>query len=143
MRFALNAPASPRFDVISSIAARASFFGCRSSGNSSARSDVDRSPITARSASAYGRAASMRSDARFILDVATISIVRVILRVFSTDLMRPLSSLPLAIFREARVARVARVGGSLLRHLLVGGDGALQLGLGVLRQRAVGLDLLA
>jgi hypothetical protein len=30
--------------------------------------------------------------------VATISIVRVILRVFSTDLIRPFSSLPFAIY---------------------------------------------
>ena len=41
-----------------------------------------------------------RSCARFIFDVATISIVRVILRVFSTDLMRPLSSRPLAMRRR-------------------------------------------
>src|SRR6185503_12771673 len=46
---------------------------------------------------AYGRAAATRSCVRFILDVATISSVRVILRVFSTDLMRVLSSRPLAI----------------------------------------------
>src|SRR6266576_2739514 len=53
--------------------------------------------MTSRSACAYGRAAVTRSCARFIFDVATISIVRVILRVFSTDLMRLLSSRPLAI----------------------------------------------
>src|SRR5690242_1215827 len=53
--------------------------------------------MTSPNACAYGRAAMTRSIARFIFDVATISIVRVILRVFSTDLMRPLSSRPLAI----------------------------------------------
>src|SRR6185437_9385181 len=53
------------------------------------------------SACAYGRAAVTRSWARFNFDVATISNVRVILRVFSTDLMRPLSSRPLAMARGA------------------------------------------
>jgi len=53
--------------------------------------------MTSRSACAYGRADVTRSCARFIFEVATISIVRVILRVFSTDLMRLLSSLPFAI----------------------------------------------
>jgi hypothetical protein len=46
---------------------------------------------------AYGRAAITRSIARFIFDAATISIVRVIFRVFSTDLMRPFSSRPFAM----------------------------------------------
>ena len=42
------------------------------------------------SSRAYGRAATTRSCARFIFEVATISIVRVILRVFSTDLIATL-----------------------------------------------------
>jgi hypothetical protein len=46
---------------------------------------------------AYGRAATTRSWARFIFDVATISMVRVIFRVFSTLRLRPLSSRPLAL----------------------------------------------
>ena len=53
--------------------------------------------MTSPSARAYGRAATTRSWARFIFEVATISIVRVILRVFSTDLIRPLSSRPFAM----------------------------------------------
>jgi hypothetical protein len=44
--------------------------------------------MTSPKARAYGRAATTRSCARFSLDVETISIVRVILRVLSTDLMR-------------------------------------------------------
>ncbi len=102
IRFALKAPASPRFAVSRTTAARAAppfaERGRRSSGKRSASSgeiQVARSPR--RSACAYGRAATTRSCARFIFDVATISIVRVILRVFSTDLMRPLSSRPLAM----------------------------------------------
>ena len=55
--------------------------------------------MTSRSACAYGRAATTRSCARFSFDVATISIVLVILRVFWTDWIRPLSSRPLAISR--------------------------------------------
>ena len=97
IRFALNAPASPRFAVSRMTAARFTCAGWRSSGNRSASSGEYRLAITSRSACAYGRAADTRSCARFIFDVATISIVRVILRVFSTDLMRPLSSRPLAI----------------------------------------------
>src|SRR5207302_6676845 len=53
--------------------------------------------MTSASARANGRAATTRSCARFIFDVATISIVRVIFRVFSTLLIRPLSSRPLAM----------------------------------------------
>ena len=53
--------------------------------------------MTSASRSAYGRAASTRSCARLSLDVETISIVRVILRVFWTERMRPLSSLALAM----------------------------------------------
>ncbi len=53
--------------------------------------------MTSPSCSAYGRAAATRSCARLSLDVATISIVRVILRVFWTERIRPLSSLPLAM----------------------------------------------
>src|SRR4051812_9462371 len=85
--------------------------------------------MTSESAVAYGRAATTRSCARFILDVATISIVRVILRVFSTDLMRPLSSLPLAIYRK---------GGSHLRlpllSCVVRLDAATQIRFDVLGQ---------
>src|SRR5439155_27163021 len=57
--------------------------------------------MTSRSDSAYGRADDTRSCVRFIFEVATISSVRVILRVFSTDLMRPLSSRPLAMARHS------------------------------------------
>src|SRR5437762_12191446 len=64
--------------------------------------------MTSLSAFAYGRAATTRSCARFIFDVATISIVRVILRVFSTDLMRRLSSRPLAISGHPVVAKRPR-----------------------------------
>jgi hypothetical protein len=53
--------------------------------------------MTSASAAAYGRAATTRSCARFNRDVATISIVLVIWRVFSTDLMRRRSSLGFAI----------------------------------------------
>src|SRR5215813_3749087 len=70
--------------------------------------------MTSRSACAYGRAAATRSCARFIFDVATISIVRVILRVFSTDLMRVLSSLPFAILSSA--VSYARGGVVILRE---------------------------
>src|SRR5678816_2513911 len=73
--------------------------------------------MTSRSACAYGRAADTRSCARFIFDVATISIVRVILRVFSTDLMRLLSSRPLAIDTPARHPEAAKLPkGSLSRR---------------------------
>ena len=57
--------------------------------------------MTCASASAYGRAPTTRSCARFSLDVETSSIVRVILRMFCADLIRPLSALPLAIVRPA------------------------------------------
>src|SRR5512143_371163 len=79
--------------------------------------------MTSRNACAYGRAAATRSCARFIFEVATISIVRVILRVFSTDLMRLLSSRPLAI---------------ACRRLLVRLDAASQIGLELLRQHFAG-----
>src|ERR1051325_4527399 len=96
--FVLNAPAKPRLPVSTSTAARFALpDGWRSSGNFSANSGEYRLEITSDNALAYGRAAMTRSCARFILDVATISIVRVILRVFSTDLIRPFSSRPLAI----------------------------------------------
>src|ERR1041385_7021949 len=100
MRFALNAPQSPRFDVTRITAARAGpplamGAGRRSSGNRSASSGVTRSASTERSASAYGRAATTRSWARLSLLVATSSIVRVIFRVFCTDLIRPRSCRPL------------------------------------------------
>ena len=73
--------------------------GRRSSGNRSASSDVMRSEMTSRSASAYGRAAMTRSCARLSFDVATSSIVLVILRVFWTDRIRPLSCRLFAISR--------------------------------------------
>src|ERR1041385_7346470 len=100
MRFALNAPQSPRFDVTRITAARAGpplamGAGRRSSGNRSASSGVTRSASTERSASAYGRAATTRSWARLSLLVATSSMVRVIFRVFCTDLIRPRSCRPL------------------------------------------------
>src|SRR5438093_3446769 len=101
MRFELNAPARPRLPVSSTTAARfARSVGWRSRGNRSASSAEYRLEITSRSAVAYGRAATTRPCARFIFDVATISIVRVILRALSPDLMRPLSSLPFAICHE-------------------------------------------
>ena len=52
-------------------------------------------------AAAYGRAATTRSRARFNFDVATISIVFVIWRVLSTDLMRRRSSRGWAIYCNA------------------------------------------
>src|SRR3972149_3959456 len=88
-------------------------------------------------------------------DVATSSIVRVILRVFSTVLMRRLSSRPLAIMRQSSIVcresstgsresalvnreptEVRRSPGNLLVRL----DPATQRGLGVLRDRLLGLD---
>ena len=101
-RLALNAPASPRFDVRRSTAARFAVAGWRSSGKRSARSAEYRLAIVSAIAVAYGRAAATRSVARFNFDVATISMVRVIFRVFSTDLMRPLSSRPLAMRSASR-----------------------------------------
>src|SRR6476661_3467748 len=85
--------------------------------------------MTSASALAYGRAATTRSCARFIFEVATISIVRVILRVFSTDLMRPFSSRPLAIV--------------LRRGLLVLLDAALQIRLRLLGERLLTAAALA
>src|SRR5689334_11437368 len=93
--------------------------------------------MTSRSDSAYGRAALTRSWVRFILEVATISSVRVILRVFSTDLMRPLSSRPFAML-EVRL-RDAGVGGRRER-LLERLDALLELGLDFLRERLAGAD---
>src|SRR5258708_36573579 len=70
--------------------------------------------MTPASAFGYGRAATTRSCARFIFEVATISIVRVILRVCSTDFIRPLSSRPLAIDhlggRDGRCRSLATLG---------------------------------
>ncbi len=97
MMFELNPPARPRFDVSTSTAARRIVAGWRSSGKRSASSDEYRLEITSVSTVANGRAAVTRSWARFIFDVATISMVRVIFRVFSTDLIRPFSSRPFAI----------------------------------------------
>src|SRR4051812_42287479 len=88
---------------------------------------------------AYGRAATTRSCARFIFEVATISIVRVILRVFSTDLMRPLSSRPLAMLH----ARRCELLGAGRRGLLVLLDPAAQVGLDLLGDRLLGADALA
>src|SRR5882762_5578981 len=98
IRFALNAPHSPRLAVMTTSATRRLLpTGWRSRGNRSASSGAYRSPITSASAAAYGRAAITRSWARFSLDVATSSIVFVILRVLWTDLMRRRSSRGLAI----------------------------------------------
>src|SRR5690606_33735129 len=102
MRFELNPPASPRFEVMRMSAARrgppfSGGAGRRSSGKRSASSGVTRSAITSRSAAAYGRAATTRSWARLSFDVATSSIVLVILRVFWTERIRPFSCRPLAI----------------------------------------------
>src|SRR2546427_9595932 len=66
--------------------------GWRSNGNRSARSGEYRSAITSAREAAYGRAATTRSCARFNFDVATSSIVFVILRVLWTDLIRRRSS---------------------------------------------------
>jgi hypothetical protein len=83
-------------------AARRTSAGWRSSGYRAASSGVSSRPITSPSRSAYGRAAATRSCARLSLDVATISIVRVILRVFWTERMRPFSSLALAMIYRCR-----------------------------------------
>src|SRR6185312_10691557 len=71
--------------------------GCRRSGKRSASSGEYRSAMTRSSACAYGRAATTRSCARLSFEVATISMDRVILRVPSMDLIRPLSSRPWAM----------------------------------------------
>src|SRR3954469_9716781 len=77
--------------------------------------------MTAPNDCAYGRAATTRSIDRFIFEVATISIVRVILRVFSTDLMRPFSSRPLAmIYSLIAVAGSGWRSEILLRNPLSG-----------------------
>ncbi len=68
-------------------------FGRRSSGNCSANAGSCKSAMISAKAAAYGRAAITRSCARLSFDVATISIVLVICRVFSTDLIRRRSSL--------------------------------------------------
>ena len=60
------------------------------------RVEARRSPRRARART--GAPPITRSCARFIFEVATISMVRVIFRVFSTDLIRPFSSRPLAIY---------------------------------------------
>src|SRR3954469_20444011 len=130
MTFELNAPARPRLPVINRIAARFGLpDGWRSSGNRSARSGEYSPAITSPSALAYGRAPTTRSWARFIFDVATISIVRVILRVFSTDLMRPLSSRPLAIRLLVRFDAAAQVGFHILAQFLLGADRVANLGI--------------
>ena len=102
MRLALNAPASPRLLVIPTTAARRmSPSTRRSNGNRSTRIGSWRSRMISASAAAYGRAAITRSLARFNFDVATISIVFVIWRVLSTDLMRRRSSRGWAIYCNA------------------------------------------
>src|SRR5439155_17369717 len=93
--------------------------------------------MTSRSDSAYGRADDTRSCVRFIFEVATISSVRVILRVFSTDLMRPLSSRPLAILQiRLRDAGGRGDGERLLESL----DAGLEIGFDFLRERLAGAD---
>src|ERR1700734_2504448 len=106
--------------------------------------------MTSRNAAAYGRAATTRSCARLSLDVATISIVRVIFRVFSTERIRPLISRPFAISRRLRPWAErrcsARRGGrsralalplEIRREAL---DRAAQRRLDVLAQRLLGSD---
>src|SRR5947209_17656042 len=93
--------------------------------------------MTSVRAFAYGRAATTRSCARFIFDAATISIVRVIFRVFSTDLMRPFSSRPLAMAQSRRLTNGSFHGRSLLARpdrLLVRLDPAPQIRFELLRQ---------
>src|SRR5437867_1215968 len=98
IRFALNAPHSPRFEVMSSNAARrtpaprADLPGCRNKGKRSASSGEYSCPMTSASACAYGRAPTTRSCARLSFDVDTSSIVLVIFFVFCTERMRRFSS---------------------------------------------------
>src|SRR5215211_8432525 len=89
-------------------------------------------------ASAYGRRCSMRCSARRSRAAATISIARVILRMFLNDAMRPRMS-----FRVATGVWSGR-GGLLLPGLLRGGAGPIgALGrASLLAQDAVGLALL-
>src|SRR5881296_3802119 len=119
IRLALNAPHSPRFAVTTTSATRRAPWpggSRRNSGNRSA------------SAAAYGRAATTRSCARFSFDVATSSIVFVILRVFWTDRMRRRSSRGFAM--------------SAGPQGLVFLDRALQLSRKVFGERLAGADLL-
>src|SRR3954469_25933780 len=97
--------------------------------------------MTAPNDCAYGRAATTRSIDRFIFDVATISIVRVILRVFSTDLMRPLSSRPLAMNLQIRLRDAGGLRGRY--SFLIGLDAAAQISFDLLRQRLAGAKVLA
>src|SRR6266704_7011527 len=134
IRLALNAPHRPRFAVSTTRATRpppaptGGGPGCRSSANRSASSGEYRSAITSASAAAYGRAATTRSCARFSFDVATSSIVFVILRVFWTDRMRRRSSRGFAM--------------SAGPQGLVFLDRALQLSRKVFGERLAGADLL-
>src|SRR2546427_12521936 len=129
IKLALNAPHSPRLAVMTTSATRRLFPpGWRSRGNRSASSGAYRSPITSASAAAYGRAATTRSCARFSFDVATSSIVFVILRVFWTDRMRRRSSRGFAM--------------SAGPQGLVFLDRALQLSRTVFGERLAGADLL-
>src|SRR5919108_1610214 len=88
-------------------------------------------------ASAYGRRASIRCSARRSRAAATISIARVILRMFLNDAMRPRMSFRVAM----RLGRRGLLLGGLL-HLLVGLDGLAPLLRALLAEDAVGLALL-
>src|SRR5207249_5527063 len=99
--------------------------GWRSKGNRSASSGAYRAPVRSAGAAAYGRAATTRSWARFSFDVATSSIVFVILRVLWTDLMRRRSSRGLAISarRAACTPPPRRAAGRRGRRPAPGGSG--------------------
>src|ERR1044071_3686731 len=111
----------------------ASAAGCRNRGNRSASSGAYRSAMTAARAAAYGRAAITRSWARLSFDVATSSIVLVILRVLWTDRMRRRSSRGFGTSAGARGRR-----GEALELLNRG----LHTGREVVRQTPPGADLL-
>src|SRR5690606_14978878 len=102
IRLPLNAPASPRFAVRRMTAARRIRSGRRRSAKRSLSSGSTRRAITSPRRSAYGLAAYTRSVARFSFEVATISMVRVIWRVFSTDRIRRRISLALAMAQSVR-----------------------------------------
>src|SRR5580704_6320625 len=72
---------------------------------------------------AYGRAPTTRSCARLSFDVATISMVRVIRRVFSTDRIRLRSSRPLATeLLGERLDAPSQVGLGFFRDRFLFGD---------------------
>src|SRR5262245_43886780 len=87
MTLELNAPASPRSLVITTIAARRAGRSSNS-GCASLPATPDSSDTTRASAAEYGRAAMIASCARRSLAAATSFIARVILRVFLTLWMR-------------------------------------------------------